>query len=218
MKKLTGFILTLLVVLVLCSSISAYIGSYPETFQPTIYPWVFYVPENVTPTLKYVMWGYYGSPASQGAARSTAQHKFEYPAKDAQTPEGMKVYMVRLTGDITLQNFKIKWNNKKGALLKVLKSGDSPAKEMAPDVKVGVTLVYSFTRGNDIYSTEIVVPNTCIDHVSPFMGEKGELRSTINGLVFSLTDKEIRTRKVFNALTNSWVLTTEWKKNGKPIE
>lgn len=214
MKKLLVSIV-LLFLLALGSSVSADSSAVAKTFQPTIYPWVFFVPKDVTPTLKYVMWGYYGSP--KDGARSIAKHVFESPV-DNQTPNGMKAVMVRLTSDISLKGFELKWINRSNVALSILKTGDAPGKKLDPKVRVGVTLDCSFAKGDDIYSTEVVVPNTNSEVISPFLGESGELRSTVNGLVFSLTEKEMRARKIFNVRTKSWVPTTEWQKNGKPLE
>ncbi|MBF0407507.1 MAG: hypothetical protein HQM10_09135 [Candidatus Riflebacteria bacterium] len=217
MKKLIALVMVLMALLVVSPSASAWdaASGFSEVFTTHIYPWYFYAPEDASPTINFVLWGYYDSPKN-GVARTTASYRFEFPKRDSDDPEGMKPIMVRQLANNELQNYEIKWI-KPGNLWTFIKSGGNITPwQQNPKDKLGVSIEFKFVRGDKTYSTTIDIP--CTGGILSFDDENGQLRSTIRGLVFGLTEKEMKSRKVYNILTKTYVNTGDWKVNGTVIK
>ncbi len=114
--------------------------------------------------------------------------------------------MVRARGQLT--GFKLPWKRVPGQPLLNYLEGTTK-KRLDPECRLGVTAEFRFHYKGKHYKTEIIVQLQ--DPEKDLRLAHVKLREAIDGLVFSLTEKEINSRKVYNQQKGHYVPTTEWE-------
>lgn len=171
----------------------------PQTFS-------FTVPANVVPSVKVTIWGYDGSPKNRGIRKTNNCSIFPIKGKAAGD------FGARMTDTLRLTELPLKWTNAGG------KSQGKQRRILSPGIKLGGTVKFTLTRGTDTYVTELIVPSEleCPFDYNDY--KENPLAKMVEGLTFTLSDQELRSRKVFNKKLKTYISTTEWKVNGNSFD
>jgi hypothetical protein len=192
------FCLFCFLILVECPAQEYFNPAFSET-------WSFYAPSDSNPEVIFVVWGFFNTPEKGNRQKVVVELKEESVFKPGFS--GVKLYKCSFAGLSFLPDFRLLW-------VKDPTAAKERKRMLHPNCKVGATAKFKFRKNGKTYSTEVVITFTGRNSLDSFADYAHQ---ALNGLHFTLTQKELTTRRVLNRENESYIITTEWLVDGQPV-